>query len=158
LNFQMKSFFDDSDLLLELVLLPLEHIRSNWDLYWDDDEYKYVEEEYSFARELNELIFQIASVIPPNNYHMHEDKVAIYFNKNDWANIEKNGRYWTGEEYRIILEQGGFDDWEQSDLVLAAAGRVKAAIDRGQNSIEAMENTHCKMLCIILSIILYHRF
>ncbi|HAS6209289.1 TPA: hypothetical protein I7185_02925 [Vibrio vulnificus] len=158
MNFQIKSFFDDSEYIRELVLQPLEHIRSNWDLYWDDAELKYVEEENSFAKELNELILEISSVEPLINYHKHEDKVADNFSQSSWAIIEKKERFWVGEEYRIILEQGGFEDFEQSELILASAGRVKAALGRSQYHIDVMEDSHRKMLCIILSIVLYHRF
>ena len=84
--------FESISQLRELVLEPLEHIRSNWDLYWDDSELKYIEEENSSAKELNELILEISSVEPPGNYHRHEDKVANNFSQNSWANIEKKER------------------------------------------------------------------
>ncbi|HDM8204515.1 TPA: hypothetical protein P0E29_005054 [Vibrio harveyi] len=157
MNFQIKSFFDDSESVRDLVLQPLEHIRSNWDLYWDDSELRYVEEEHSFGSELNKLILEIAATLAPEDYHQHEDKVAQFYQESSDIHIQKNGRFWAGEDYRSILEQGGFNDFEQKDLVLSAAGRVKAALDRSQYHIDNMEKGHQVVLCMILSNILYHR-
>ncbi|UQA50978.1 hypothetical protein [Vibrio sp. ED002] len=157
MNFQIKSFFDDSESIRDLVLQPLEHIRSNWDLYWNDSELRYVEEEHSFGSELNQLILEIATIQAPENYHQHEDKVAHIYQESSDIHIQKNGRFWGGEDYRSILEQGGFDDVEEKDLVLSAAGRIKAALGREQYHIDNMEKGHQIVLCMILSNILYHR-
>ena len=56
-----------------------------------------------------------------------------------------------------MLEQGGFNDIDEKNLVLSACGRVKAAIDRGQLHFDDMEKFHRKMLADVLAIILYHR-
>ena len=40
--------------------------------------------------------------------------------------------------------------------MLAAAGRIKAAIDRGQLTYEDMESSHRRMLSVVLSVILYN--
>ncbi|MDL5054218.1 hypothetical protein QQ056_11755 [Oscillatoria laete-virens NRMC-F 0139] len=54
-------------------------------------------------------------------------------------------------------EQGGFKTDGDSDLVLAAAGRIKAAIDRGQTHFDDMERSHRIVLAGILAIIPCHR-
>ncbi|MCI5167518.1 MAG: hypothetical protein D3903_15865 [Candidatus Electrothrix sp. GM3_4] len=151
------NFFANSEDILDYVLKPLEHIRGNWDVIWDRDNDKYQEEEDSFGAELNALIHEIAQAKAPTNYHVHEDKVAV-FQTRHWDSISKKGRFWVGGEYREILEQGSFDDHEQQALVLSVAGRVKAALDREQYHIDEMEKKHKRMLCAILSIILYQRF
>jgi hypothetical protein len=70
--------------------------------------------------------------------------------------IYKEGNRWVGD-YRSIIEQGGFDDLDEKDLVEAAAGRIRAAIDRGQGHFEQMEESHRTILARVLSAILYHR-
>ena len=60
-----------------------------------------------------------------------------------------------GEDYSAIIEQGGFDDVNDSDL--AAAGRIQAAIIRGQTRYDDMEESHRMMVGAVLAIILYHR-
>ncbi len=71
--------------------------------------------------------------------------------------IQKVGNRWEGEDYPFILEQGGFDDIDQEELLHAAAGRIKAAIARGQLHFDEMEWFHRKMLADVLAMILYHR-
>ncbi len=71
--------------------------------------------------------------------------------------IEKVGSRWIGENYAAILEQGGFNDFDELNLVLAAAGRIKAALARNQCHFDEMEQSHQKMLADVLAIILYHR-
>lgn len=44
-----------------------------------------------------------------------------------------------------------------ADLVEATAGRIKAAIDRGQNHFDDMERSHQVILAGVLVAILYHR-
>jgi hypothetical protein len=44
-----------------------------------------------------------------------------------------------------------------TDLVLAAAGRIRSAIIRGQFRFDEMEKAHQKILAGVLSCILYHR-
>ena len=46
-------------------------------------------------------------------------------------NIYKENGRWNGEDYDAILEQGGFMDLNEKNLVLAAVGRIMTAIDRG---------------------------
>ena len=150
------DFFTNSEDVLDYVLKPLAHIRGTWDVIWDYDNEKYLEEEDSFGAEINTLIDEISITSPPKNYHKHEDKVA-FFQSETWDFIKKNGHFWEGAEYSSILEQGSFKDHGQEALVLSAAGRIKAAIDRGQEHIDEMEEGHKKILCVILSIILYQR-
>lgn len=94
--------------------------------------------------------------MPLKNNHKHEDNVAFFQSKN-WDYIKKNGRFWEGEEYSSILEQGSFNVQGEEELVLAAAGRIKAALSRGQYNLDEMEENHKRMLCCILSIILYQK-
>lgn len=62
-----------------------------------------------------------------------------------------------GADYDSILEQGGFHDIDEANLVAAAAGRVRAALERGQMHWDDMEDSHRRMLAAVLSVILYHR-
>ena len=60
-------------------------------------------------------------------------------------------------EYGAILEQGGFNELNQSELILAAAGRIHAARIRGQNHFDEMEESPRRILADVLTIILYHK-
>lgn len=154
----VKAFFASSnDVLDHQVLRPLSHIASNWELTWNDDTQEYEAEDDSFATALNHMIADIAQTVPPRKYHDNEDRLAEYVvAKLRWP-IRKVGRQWVGAEYDSILEQGGFDDIDQEDLLLAAAGRIHAALDREQTHFDDMEESHRRMLGAVLSIILYHR-
>ena len=125
----MNSFFSNSEWLDREALRPLSHCHPNWELTWDHEQNKYEEEQGSFAKQLNLLIQELESTAPPSNYHAHEDRLAEATQKSLNWNIKKDGRRWVGEEYAAILEQGGFHDTNEHDLVQAAAGRVRAAIN-----------------------------
>lgn len=153
----MRSFFAHSDLIDHGVLRPLSHISENWELTWDAEAQKYEEEEHSYAKLLNQLIAEIESTTPPSKYHDNEDRLAEYTKKHLNWNIRKEGSRWVGSEYGAILEQGGFSDIDQNELILAAAGRIHAARIRGQNHFDEMEESHRRMLADVLTIILYHR-
>ena len=124
---------------------------------WDTDTETYYEEQGSYAAVLNSLISELQTVLPPERYHDNEDRLAEYVIKNLKWPIRKEGDRWVGPDYKSIIEQGGFDDLDQLDLVSAAAGRIRAAIDRGQKHFDDMEESHRRMLGAVLSIILYHR-
>jgi len=62
-----------------------------------------------------------------------------------------------GDDYWSIIEQGGFVDLDEKDLVELAAGRIRAAIDRGQGHFDEMEESHRSILARVLSVIGYHR-
>ena len=155
----MKSFFADSgaDCLDREVLRPLSHIHANWELTWDDAAQRYREEEDSYARELNKLIEELDNAAPPAKYHDNEDRLAEYVRKHLNWNIQKVGNRWIGEDYAAILEQGGFHDIDEKELVMAAAGRIHAAIAFGQSHYDDMEESHRRMLAAVISVILYHR-
>lgn len=153
----MKDFFYNSNLLDYLVLKPLSHITLNWELTWDHNNRKYYEENKSFAKSLNKLILEINTSKPPLKYHDHEDRLAEYVIAHLKWKITKVGSRWEGVDYRVILEQGGFQDVDQMDLLCASAGRIEAAIKYSQYHFDDMEETHRKMLGAILSIILYLR-
>ena len=155
----MKLFFSDSDsdMLDRDVLRPLSHIKGNWELTWCDVKKKYVEEDNSYAKLLNELISELESVKPPKKYHDNEDRLAEYVKEALKWPIRKQGSRWVGVDYDLILEQGGFHDVDEENLVLAAAGRIRAAQDRGQMHYDDMERSHKRMLAAVMTVILYHR-
>ena len=153
----VRAFFSCSDTLDYLVLRPLSHIRSNWEITWDERSLSYFAEEDSYAELLNRLIEDIALSCPPVRYHDNEDKLADYVISNLKWTISKQGNLWVGADYNSIIEQGGSNGVDQCDLVLAAAGRVKAAIERGQGHFDDMEESHRRMLGAVMSVVLYHR-
>lgn len=154
----VRRFFGVGILLDYETLRPLSHIRSNWDITWDPKDGRYAPEDDSFAGDLNALIDDLAAATPPMHYHNHEDRLAEYVRDGHlrWP-ITKQGNRWVGANYQSILEQGGFRDLDQQDLILAAAGRVWAALRRGQLHYDDMEESHRLMLAAVLTIILYHR-
>jgi hypothetical protein len=153
----VNTFLADSNFLDEDVLRPLSHILPNWELTWDEASQKYFEEKDSYAAVLNGLISELDSVTPPMRYHDNEDRLAEYVIKHLKWPIRKEGERWVGVNYDAIVEQGGFHDVDERDLVLAAAGRIRAATERGQQHFDDMQESHRRMLAAVLSIILYHR-
>lgn len=154
---EIISFFQQCEYLGHLVTRPLSHIRPNWELIWDHEKKEYLIEEDSYSNLLNILIKELSTVDPPPKYHDHEDRLAEHVNSDLGWNVNKiNGR-WVDEDYEAILEQGSFNDIQQKNLVLAAAGRIRAAIIRGQTHFDEMEQSHQKILAGVLAIILYHR-
>lgn len=140
-----------------LALKQLSHIKENWELAWNNEDEKYEPEENSYAEKLNQLIVELGRVDPPKKYHKNEDCLVEYVIANlNWKIRKINGR-WVGEDYVAILEQGGFNDIDRNNLILAAAGRIKAAIDRNQHHFDEMEQSHQKILADVIAIILYHR-
>jgi hypothetical protein len=153
----VKAFFAWSDGILDhQVLRPLSHIAPNWELSWNAESSKYEAEDDSFATALNRMIIDIARTPSPRKYHDNEDRFAEYLVAKGWP-IRKTGHRWTGDDYDSILEQGGFSDIDQTELLQAATGRIHAAPSRGQMHFDDMEETHRRMLGAVLSIILYHR-
>jgi hypothetical protein len=153
----MNSFFSDSQWIDYEVLRPLSHIHMNWELRWDAKNQSYVVEEDSFAETLNALIKELEGISPPARYHDNEDRLAEYVRDNLKWPISKVGARWVGADYESILEQGGFDDIDETNLLLATAGRIKAAQIRNQHHFDDMEESHQHMLATVLSVILYHR-
>jgi hypothetical protein len=153
----INEFFLNSSTLGRLVLRPLSHINENWELIWDEEKQEYEPEEESYAELLNQLIKKLACIEPPSKYHKNEDYLAEYVRANLNWNLNKVGGRWIGEDYHVILEQGGFHDINLANLKLAAAGRIKAAIKRGQLHFDDMEQSHQKILAYVLAIILYHQ-
>ncbi|TGV05835.1 hypothetical protein E4695_15105 [Alcaligenaceae bacterium 429] len=153
----MKDFFRNSWLLDELALRQLSHINGNWELTWSDSDDLYEPEDDSFASKVNDLIEELGSLTPPTQYHDNEDRLAEQVQGRPGWDLCKVGTRWIGGDYPIILEQGSFNDNAQHNLMLAAAGRIKAAIDRGQMHFDEMEKSHQKILADVLAIILYHR-
>ena len=153
----IKGFFENSDNLDYMVLRPLSHMHPNWELSWEDGGYH--EEEDSFAALFNKLMEELSAIEAPEKYHDHEDRLVEYMvQKDTTGTIKKDGNKWVGGDYYHLLEQGGFRDIDQTDLKLAVAGRIKAAIDHGQEHFDEMEDGHQKMLGMCLSIIMYHQF
>jgi hypothetical protein len=153
----MTNFFYNSGDLDVMVLRPLSHIKGNWELTWDNATKLYAIEEGSFAEELNSLIKEIEETLPPTKYHDNEDILVEYVRTNlNWQVSKVNNR-WVGNDYESMLEQGGFGDVDEKNLILAAAGRLRTAINLGQLHFDDMEEGHKKMFAAVLSIILYHR-
>ncbi|CAN5467739.1 hypothetical protein BH09VER1_BH09VER1_26120 [soil metagenome] len=154
---ERKEFFFRSHSLDYEVLRPLSHIWGNWELSWDQKNQAYLEEKDSFASVLNQLIREISLTVVPARYHDNEDVLVQYVRTHlNWPLIKK-GRVWTGEDYDVILQQGGFHDIDEKDFVAAATGRVQAALDRNQHHYDQMEEGHRRMLASVLTSILYHR-
>ena len=113
-----KAFFKRSDILDYLTLRQLSHIKQNWELMWDDDEARYEPEADSYAEKLNQLIIELGQIDPPKKYHKNEDCLAEYVIANlNWKIKKLHGR-WIGEDYAAILEQGGFNDIAEKNLLL----------------------------------------
>ena len=153
----INSFFHRCEYLDYLVTRPISHIRPNWELIWDYENDKYLVEENSYSNLLNILIAELGTVNPPSKYHDNEDRLAEHVISDLGWNVKKINGCWVGEDYEAILEQGSFNDIQQENLVLAAAGRIRAAIIRGQLRFDDMEQWHQKMLASVLACILYHR-
>ncbi len=155
----VRSFFAQSDDFDHFVLRPLTHIRGaeNWELSWDAEGQAYVAEDNRLAQLLNELIEELEQSSPPARYHDNEDRLAEFVIKSlKWPIRKIDGR-WVGADYAVILEHGGYDDSDQRDLVLAAAGRIRAAFEANQHHFDDMEESHRRMLAAVISVILYHR-
>ncbi|MCK5493731.1 MAG: hypothetical protein KAJ14_11535 [Candidatus Omnitrophica bacterium] len=152
-----KTFFNNCIILDHLVLRQLCHIKGNWELTWDGEKEEYESEENSYADLLNKLIEEMGNVNPPAKYHDNEDCLAEYVKERLNWNIKKINGCWVGLDYFSILEQGAFDDIDQDHLILAAVGRIKAAIKHKQLHFDEMEQSHQRMLADVLAIILYHR-
>ena len=153
----LKDFFRNSELLDALALRQLAHINGNWELTWNEISEQYEPEDDSFASKVNDLIEELSALHPPLKYHDNEDRLAEHVVGRLGWNLKKVGKRWVGEDYPLVLEQGSFGISAQRDLLLAAAGRIKAAIVRRQLHFDDMEESHRKMLADVIAIILYHR-
>lgn len=154
----IRNFFAWSDWLDRMALRPLSHIAPNWETRWNGDEARYRPENRSFAEDLNQVVELIAVCPRPAKYHDSEDVLAQRVVRElKWPIQKRNGR-WVGRDYPSILEQGAFNDISQEQLVIAACGRVHAALDHGQTHFDKMEDGHLYMLAALLSIIIYHRY
>lgn len=158
MNNTINDFLANSEEIDFSVLKPLSYINTGWELTWDAIKNKYFEEDGNFSKLLNELIEKLGKELPPIRYHDNEDTLAEYVKQNLNWDIQKVGSRWTGEDYETILTQGGFSDVDEKNLIKAAAGRIKAAMDFGQIHFDDMEKSHKSILASVLTIILYHRF
>ena len=153
----MKDFFNWSDSLEENVTRRLRHIKPNWELMWSEEKQKYIEEEDRFAQDLNILIKDLTNTTVPISYHDNEDIIAEYYNGMYDKAVMKIGKIWNVADYGSLLEQGAFRDINQEHLIIAARGRIDAAIKFGQNKYDEMESGHRFILGEIIANILYHR-
>lgn len=71
--------------------------------------------------------------------------------------VDKDGAQLSKNSYLSLLERGGFKFDREADLVTAAAGRIRAAIQYKQLHYDDMEPTHQVILAGVLANILYHR-
>ncbi len=153
----MIEFFKQSDLFDYEVLRPLSHIRRNWELSPGQGDYHFEIEEHSFAKDISELIDELETTSIPNQYHDNEDQLAEYVRDKFNNEIKKLGNRWVGQDYQIILQDAGFFDIDEQNLVQSAKGRIITAKNYDQNHYDEMEDGHRKMLAVILTLILYHR-
>jgi hypothetical protein len=106
---------------------------------------------------LNQLVEELNMSDPPLKYHENEDRLAEYVQETlNWP-IRKEGSRWIGACYFSILEQGGFHDVNEIELVLACAGRIRAARRHNCYHFDDMDKLHQTMLSTVISVILYHR-
>ena len=154
---KIRDFFANSDCLDRMSLRPLSHIAPNWETEWDHERGRYLPETHSFAEDLNVVIELLTLCRRPRKYHDHEDSLAEeVIREHKWPIQKKRGR-WVGADYHFILEQGAFRDLRQRDLIAAAAGRVHAALDHGQQHFDHMEEGHLNMLSGLIATTIYHR-
>ena len=100
---------------------------------------------------------EISECDASDDYHKYEDVLAEnVLRKLKWP-LKKIGNRWVGADYESILTQGGFSDYDQKDLISAAAGRVKMARAYGQTNFQDMDYGHARTLGFLLTAILYHR-
>jgi len=162
---RLTQFFKPSDYIEHEILRPLDHMRLNWELTVNQTTGRYEDEEDSFAWLFNHLIDELETVVPPLKYHDSEDRLGEHVQKKlNWSFSKAKGIWFSAEgkrlhssDYLAMLEQGGFKIDGDSDLVLAASGRIKAAMDRGQAHFDDMERSHQVVLAGIMASILYHR-
>lgn len=83
---------------------------------------------------------KLSEVDPPHKYHDNEDRLAEHVRDNSGWKIRKVKRRWIGVPCESVLEQGEVQDIDQKNLVLAAAGKIKAAVDRGQLHVDLQRN------------------
>ncbi|GHY52645.1 hypothetical protein VCSRO70_3444 [Vibrio cholerae] len=150
----MRKFFENCDYFERLVTKPLYYIKHEYELNWLDG--KLIESEDSFACYLNQLFDELDNVVAPEYYHQYEDIIAKYCEL-DEPTIRKKGKLWVGQDYGWIIENGAYDDIDQENLVLAIAGRVKAAQRFHQNTFDEMEERHRVMLSELIQCFIYHR-
>jgi len=161
----IRRFFEASDFIEHEVLRPLSHIRGNWELIVDQETGRYLDEEDSFAWLFNHLIDEFEQAKPPARYHDSEDQLGEEVQRRLNWNISKGNGVWVNKDgnrlhpsdYLAMLEQGAFKADGVGELVLAAAGRIHAAIARGQSHFDDMERSHQVILAGVLAAILYHR-
>jgi hypothetical protein len=160
------DYFAQSEMLDYTVLRPLDHVFGNWELIWDSAEYKYRPEEDSFADHINILIQEIASSIPPDNYHYYENKLAEMYDavKRGELKLDNSGKIWinasTGcrvskEWVGHMIEQSRSGSDSLPDLVLAASGRVAASMKHGISHFDELDHGHMEMLAIVMMVILF---
>ncbi len=161
----IHDFFSCSELVDYEVLRPLSHIRPNWEMTWNFDDGTYESEDDSFAAQFNEMIDELATCNPPSKYHANENVLAEYVQQNlNWG-IQRKGNIWvngdgnplTPDDYIVTLQQGAFHDAYERELTLSAAGRIRAALDRGQTHYDDVEESHRRIIAGVLCSILYHR-
>ena len=165
MNQDVIDFFAASDFMEHEVLRPLSHIRGNWELIVDQETGCYMDEEDSFAWLFNYLIGELAASNSPARYHDSEDRLGEDVQRSLNWNIRNENGVWVNAEgnrlhpsdYLAMLEQGGFKTGGDRDLVDAAAGRIRAAINHGQKHFDDMERGHQVILAGVLAAILYHR-
>lgn len=147
INQDVIDFFKARDFMEHEVFRPLSHIRGNWELIADQNTGRYMDEDGSFAWLFNHHTDRLAAANSPAKYHDSEDRLGEHVQQGlNWNIREKRGvrvnvkgNTLQPSDYLAILEQGGFKTGSDNDLVEAAAGLVRAAINHGQKHFYGME-------------------
>lgn len=155
------EFLGNSDWLDHETTHKLDHIFPNWELTWDFERERYVEEPDSFAALVNALIDELEAIGTTLSYHQNEDALAEYVRDVLHEPVTKQGNRWlldgSADRYDELLERGGLGDVGQRMLVAAIAGRIQAAISHGQNHFEEMEQRHQRILAWAITSVLFYR-
>lgn len=157
MNQDFINFFQWSDWFDSRVTKQLAHVKSNWELTWDNCNKQYEPEEDSFAYMVNDFIIELSKISPPKKYHDNEDRLAEYCKSKLKWDIKKQGNRWVGAPYPVILEQGAYEDINQQELLFSISGRVKAALNHNQMHFDDMEEGHQIMLADVITVFLFHR-
>ncbi len=161
-----RSFFAGSDYLDHAVLRPISHVAPNWELIRDPISDLYEEEDDSLAAHLNVLIEEVSLSSPPRDYHSYENRLAIHYEGVTTGRFYLHGKLWrdrqTGELVEKdfvghMIEQATCGHYDVPDLVLAASGRVAAALYFGVEHFDKLDHGHMEMLSVIMTDILFRR-
>jgi len=150
------KFFADSHWIEFYVTRPLQHIAGAYEIDWDEELRQYVPVdvplETTLVSQLNDVLETVEALEPKQGYHDFEDKILSSMTAR--YPLFKIGKLWLGEDYATMLEYGGWQ--QQHGILLAAAGRVRAAKKRGQHHFDEMHEAHRDVLGELLAIAVFY--